>query len=261
PRNRREAGLQPPLESTPRPASQRPKDWPARSSVGQGRGDALCFRRIPRGVHLVNSPRAGMQQGSTSSHGCARSFYFAQKLRSYCRPSPEAPLTPRPSRAHEGHNQAHEIQPDQATNEQEDQARGPQPRGILGGSPQGPREREARGKSQNNRQRASEKPAGPQGGHHDRHQRTGTAGNHLPVGIGATHWQAQLVRGPAEQKNPDHEPDKEGPRPSAHRSKQLPPIATRYHVLPVLLLTALHKPGREQLQAEGKWPDNDVHQQ
>ncbi|SNV91872.1 Uncharacterised protein [Corynebacterium urealyticum] len=49
--------------------------------------------------------------------------------------------------------------------------------------------------------------------------------------------------------------------PSARRAKQLPPIATRYHVLPVLLLTALHKPGREQLQTEGKWPDNDVHQQ
>lgn len=32
--------------------------------------------RIPRGVHLVNSPRAGTQQGSASSDGCVGSPFF-----------------------------------------------------------------------------------------------------------------------------------------------------------------------------------------
>ena len=201
-----------------------------------------------------------MQQGSTSSHGCAGSFYFAQNFAANCRPSPEALLLPRPSRARRpqlGPRCSARPGNQRAGN----QARGPQPRGIIGGSPEGPREREACGETQHNAQRASEKPAGSQRKHHHRTHRPGTARNHLPIDIGATHRQAQLIRGPAEEENPDHEPGKERQHPGAHRVELLPPVTTRRRAPPVLPLTALNKPGCEQLQTKGKWPETDLHHQ
>src|SRR5690349_473905 len=48
--------------------------------VGRG-GRVLHSWRTPRGVHPVNSPRAGRQQGSTGSSGCAGSPYVSCRER------------------------------------------------------------------------------------------------------------------------------------------------------------------------------------
>ena len=62
--------------------------WGGEVWKGTSGSNSFCFfstsavrsHRVPRGDYLVNSPRAGMQQGSASSVGCGGPPYFSVAL-------------------------------------------------------------------------------------------------------------------------------------------------------------------------------------